>query len=126
MNWKKIVILALVLLVLITAISLVNRKETLKEGAEGVLLDFPAAEIEKIELRQKDMKFVFVRKEALWYLREPLAARADKVALEGILDDFCPLKYDRLVEENARDLKNYGLDKPEIELKYSRWIKLLT
>jgi hypothetical protein len=117
MSWKKIVILGLVLLVLITAIFIVNRKEIGKEGAEGILLDFPAASVEKIELRQKDMKFVFARKGLLWYLQEPLAAKADKVVLESILDDFCPLKYDRLVEENARDLKNYGLDKPEIELK---------
>jgi hypothetical protein len=117
MSWKKIVILALVLLVLITAISLIKRKEMRKEGVEGILLDFPAAKIEKIELRQKDMKFIFARRDALWYLQEPLAAKADKVALESILDDFCPLKYDRLVEENARDLKSYGLDKPEIELK---------
>ena len=117
MSWKKIVILAVVLLVLITTIFIINRKEIRKEGAEGVLLDFPAASIEKIELRQKDMKFVFARKDSLWYLEEPLAAKADKVVLESILDDFCPLKYDRLVEENARDLKNYGLDKPGIELK---------
>ena len=117
MSWKKIVILALVLLVLITTIFIINRKEIRKEGVEGVLLDFPAASIEKIELRQKDMKFVFARRDSLWYLEEPLAAKADKVALENILDDFCPLKYDRLVEEDTRDLKNYGLDKPEIELK---------
>ena len=117
MSWKKIVILAIVLLVLITTISIINRKEIRKEGTEGVLLDFPAAKIDKIELRQKDMKFVFARRDSLWYLEEPLAAKADKVALESILEDFCPLKYDRLVEENARDLKSYGLDKPEIELK---------
>lgn len=117
MSWKKIVILALVLLVLITAINFINRKEMPKAGAEGILLDFPAAKIEKIELRQKDMRFVFVRKNSLWYLQEPLAAKADKVVLESILDDFCPLKYDRLVAENVRDLKSYGLDTPEIELK---------
>jgi hypothetical protein len=116
-SWKKIVILSLVLLLLIIAIFILNRKEMHKTGAEGVLLDLPAAEIEKIELWQKGTKFVFARKSGLWYLEEPLAAKADKAALESILDDFCPLKYDLLVEENARDLKSYGLNKPEIELK---------
>jgi len=117
MSWKKIVILALILLLLITVISIIKRKEINKQVAEGILLDFPAAKIDKIELRQKAMKFVFARRDSFWYLEEPLAAKADKVALESILEDFCPLKYDRLVEENARDLKSYGLDKPEIELK---------
>lgn len=117
MSWKKIAILALVLLGLIIAILLSNRKEIYIEETEGILLDFPAAGIEKIELQQKDMKFAFVKREALWYLEEPLAAKADKAALANIFADFCPLKYDRLVEENALDLKNYGLDHPGIELK---------
>ncbi len=50
-------------------------------------------------------------------LEQPLAAKADKVALESILDNFCQLKYDRLVEEKSRDLKPFGLDKPGIELQ---------
>jgi hypothetical protein len=116
-NWKQIVILALVLLVLIGVISLSKRKETSNQDAAGILLDIPAAKIEKIELRQKDDRFIFTKKNSIWYLTEPLAAKADKVALENILDDFCPLKYDRLVEENARDLKSFGLDQPEMQLK---------
>lgn len=118
MSWKKISALVLLLLGLIAVIGLVNHKEKNSGAAEDILLDFPAAKIEKIELRQKDMKFVFARNGALWVLQEPLAARADKVALASILEDFCPLRYDRLVEENARDLKNYGLDDPEITLMF--------
>ena len=117
MNWKKILALAIFLAVLATAIAYVNHREKGKMAQEGILLDIPAASIDKIELMSKGQRFVFSRSETLWFLEEPLAAKADKVVLENILDNFCRLKYDRLVEEDAKDLKIFGLDKPEIELK---------
>ena len=118
MSWKKIITLLLFLMVLIAAIAYVNLREKRKLAVEGTLLDFPGAQVEKIELLQHGNRFVFSRQDSAWRLEEPLAAKADKVALESILDNFCPLKYDRLVAEDARDLKSFGLDKPEIELKF--------
>jgi hypothetical protein len=117
MSWKKILALALLLAVLIVAIAYVDRRAKGKPAAEGTLTEMPAASVEKIELRNKDGRFVFSRRDMQWYLVEPLAAKADKVALESILDDFCGLKYDRLVAENPRGLKDFGLDAPQIELK---------
>ncbi len=119
MSWKKILALALFLALLLAAIVYVNRRERAKRTAEGTLLDIPAAAVEKIELRSKDKRFVFSRQDTMWVIEEPLQAKADKVTLENILDNFCQLKYDRLVEESARDLKNFGLDDPDIELKLS-------
>jgi len=117
MSWKKIIALLLLLAALIVASIYVNLREKRKQATEGILLDFPAAQVGKIELLQKDKKFVFSLRDTVWRLEEPLAAKADKVALESILDNFCPLKYDRLVSEDAGDLKEFGLDKPEIELR---------
>jgi hypothetical protein len=116
-SWKKIITLLFFLAILVAAIAYVNSREKRKQAVEGILLDFPAAQVQKIELLQNGKKFVFSLHAAVWRLEEPLAAKADKVALESILDNFCPLKYDRLVAENAGDLKSFGLDKPEIELK---------
>ncbi len=117
MSWKKIITLLLFLAILVAAIAYVDYREKRKLAVEGILLDFPAAQVQKIELLQNGKRFVFSLRDAVWHLEEPLAAKADKVALESILDNFCPLKYDRLVAENAGDLKSFGLDKPEIELK---------
>jgi hypothetical protein len=119
MSWKKIIALALFLAILVAAIAYVNQREKAKRDAEGTLLDIPAASVDRIELRSKGKRFVFSRQDTLWMIEEPLKARGDKVTLENILDNFCQLKYDRLVEENARDLKNFGLDDPDIELKLS-------
>ncbi|MCU0275840.1 MAG: DUF4340 domain-containing protein [Acidobacteria bacterium] len=117
MNWKKIAVLAFVLALLSATIVFVNQKEKAKLAVEGILFDIPAATIEKIELRNKTDRFSFSRRDVLWHLDAPLAAKADKAVLEGILDNFCRLKYDRLVAENAAALKDFGLDEPEIELK---------
>lgn len=118
MSWKKILALGLLLAVLFLAIAYVDRRAKGKPAVEGTLLDTPADAVEKIELRNQDGRFVFSRRDGQWYLEEPLAAKADKMALESILDDFCALKYDRLVAANARELKDFGLDAPEIELKF--------
>ena len=116
MNWKKILALALFLALLAAAITWVERREKARPAAEGTLLDIPGSAVERIELRNGSGRFVFRRRDTLWHLEQPLAAKADKVALESILDNFCQLKYDRLVAEDGRDLKTFGLDEPEAEL----------
>jgi hypothetical protein len=115
-NWKKILALALFLALLAAAITWVERREKARPAAEGTLLDINGSAVEKIELRNGSGRFVFSRRDTLWYLEQPLAAKADKAALESILDNFCQLRYDRLVAEDGRDLKAFGLDNPATEL----------
>jgi hypothetical protein len=115
-NWKKILALALFLALLAAAITWVERREQARPAAEGMLLDIPGSTVERIELRNGGGRFAFSRRDTLWYLEQPLAAKADKVALESILDNFCQLKYDRLVAEDGSDLKTFGLDEPATEL----------
>ncbi len=117
MNWKKILALALLLAVLAMAIVYLERKEKGRQASEGILFAIAADAIDRIELRNPEGDFVFTRREPLWQMEKPLAAKADKVALESILDHFSRLQYDRLVAEEAGDLKAFGLDTPGIELK---------
>ncbi len=117
MRWKKIAILVLFLAILVAAIMYVNQRERGRQVVEGTLLDMPSASVEKVELRNSNGRFVFSRRDTIWFLDAPLTAKAEKVALESVLDNYCPLKYDRLVAENPAELKDFGLDRPEIELK---------
>jgi hypothetical protein len=116
-SWKKIAVLLLFLAILAAAIMYVNQKEKDRQAVEGTLLAMPSASVEKVELRNSNGRFVFSRRDMTWFLDAPLTAKAEKVALESILDNYCQLKYDRLVAENAVELKDFGLDRPEIELK---------
>jgi hypothetical protein len=117
MSWKKIIALAIFLAALVVAIATIEQSQKDKAAIEGTLLDIPATMVKRIELRNKDNQFVFERPNSIWQLVEPMAAKADRVALESILDNFCQLKYDRLLEADHRNLHDFGLDKPEIELK---------
>ncbi len=117
MNIRKILALALTLAVLLAAIVLVDRRDRARRSQEGTLLDLTAEAVERIELRNARGAFAFSRDGVGWRLEKPVAARADKVIVEGILDNFCPLKYDRLIAGQGAELKDFGLDRPEIELK---------
>ncbi len=117
MNWKKILALAFLLAVLAAAIVYLERREKGRQASAGMLYTIAADAIDRIELRNPEGDFVFTRREPLWQMEKPLAAKADKVALESILDHFTRLQYDRLVAEDAGDLKAFGLDRPGIELR---------
>lgn len=117
MNWKKILLLALVLAALGAVIFLVERGGTGEKEGEGTLLDLAAEAVDRIELRNAEGEFAFVRRDAQWRMEKPLAVKADKAALEGILDNFSRLRYDRLVAEGDADLKTFGLDRPAVELR---------
>lgn len=116
MSWKKIVLLVAVLMILLVAVFLVNQKEAEKEAKAGKLMDFSGDKIVRMELQRGDEKFLFQKKENTWSLEHPLQAKADKVAVENIVDDFSSLKYDKMVDEQAADFKEFGLDAPRIRL----------
>ena len=117
MNLKKIAILTLVLLALGVAVYFVNRGEKSRQEQEGKLLDRQVAQITRVDLLRGNERFLFVRAGNDWNLEAPLKAKADKIAVENILDNFASLRYDKLVEKEAKDFAVYGLDKPAIELK---------
>ncbi len=117
MSWKKIVALFVVLAALLAAILLVNRRESRRQEAEGRLATLDAARVARIEIVRGDSRFVFERSADRWQMKEPLVAPADRVAVNNILDEYCPLKYDRQVEAAPRDLSAYGLDRPQLELR---------
>lgn len=117
MNIRKILALALALAVLLAAIYIADRHDRARRAAQGTILDLSADAVERIELRNAHGLFAFARGDAGWRLEKPMSARADKVIVEGILDNFCPLKYDRLIAERGAELKDFGLDRPGIELK---------
>ncbi len=117
MNLKKIFILLAILIVLIVGIFISEKKEQEKAKKEGVLLELDPAKVSKIELIQGSQKIIFEKKDQLWSMVEPLNVKADKIQIDNIIDEYCRLRYDREVENEARDLSNYGLDKPQIQLK---------
>ncbi len=117
MSWKKIYILLAVFIGLVVVITLVNNRQKQAQAKEGKLLDIKTDAISKFIIHKSTQRLTFVKEGGVWQLSEPVQAKADKIAVENVLDDFCGLRYDKLVETDARDLKTYGLAQPEIELR---------
>ncbi len=116
MNLKKISILLLILILLLIAVWYVDKKEEKKKAVEGKLYILKPDSIDKIILKRHNKVFEFNKKDNIWYLSQPVKEMADKSEIQNIIDNFSELQFDRLVENDAKDLKKYGLNKPEIRL----------
>lgn len=117
MNWKTFIILTFILAILILFIFYVEKREERKEKFEGKLFTYSSSDINKVELKRGSETIVFERKNDNWEITTPLKTRADKYTVERLVEDFSDLKIERKVEENARDLKKYGLEPPYRILK---------
>lgn len=117
MKWKTLIILAVILALLILAIFYVEKREEKKEKFKGKLLTYNSSEINKVELKRGSESIIFEKKDDTWEITSPLKTKADKYTVERLVEDFSDLKIERKVEENARDLKKYGLEPPYRILK---------
>lgn len=117
MKWRTFLILTFVLLFLIVSIIFVEKREEKKEKFEGKLMTYSSADIKKVELKRGSELIVFEKKDDSWEITSPFKTKADKYTVERLVDDFADLKIERKVEENAKDLKKYGLEPPHRILK---------
>jgi hypothetical protein len=69
---------------------------------------------DKIMLERGPRKAVFARIDGNWKLTEPLETDADQTDLEDFINLLARLRADELVAEKPEDLKQYGLDRPEV------------
>ncbi len=117
MKWRTIIILFAVLAFLLLAIFYMEKREERKEKLEGKLITYSASDINKLELRRGSEIIIFERKNDNWEITSPLKTSADKYTVDRLVEDFSDLKIERKVEENAGDLKKYGLEPPHRILK---------
>lgn len=117
MKWKTFLILTFILLILIISIFFVEKREEKKEKFEGKLITYSSSDINKIELKRGSEQITFEKKDDSWEITSPLKTKADKYTVERLIEDFSDLKIERKVEENAKDLKKYGLEPPHRILK---------
>lgn len=82
------------------------------------VLDYSTDKIEKVTLENSDGTFVIAKKDKNWELTSPAGFKADASKLSSIAINASSLIADKVVEDEAKDLSIYGLDKPvQITLK---------
>jgi len=79
-----------------------------------------ADKINQLQLKSSTGELTTLRKDAqgIWTLTAPAQAPADRNGASDIVTNLANLEEDRVVEENASDLNNYGLAEPRIDVTF--------
>lgn len=86
---------------------------------EKAFASVTAEDIQEVQIRSADGETSRVQKtDSTWRLVEPLQAEADESELSSIASSLATLDIQRVVDENAQDLKQYGLEPGRIEVGF--------
>ena len=85
--------------------------KSVKQLRDGRVLDFDRAQVKGITLESGDGRVVLARADEGWRIAEPVAAKADADAVEGLLSDLQYMRADEFVDTPADDAQ-LGLDAP--------------
>ena len=86
--------------------------------ASPAILKLDEASITKVEIKKLDTPPVVLTKSnsGAWQITEPQQYRADQTNVSGTLSSIASLNSDRVVEDKASDVKQYGLQPPAVEV----------
>ena len=75
--------------------------------------------IEEVDVKAVSGERTVLRKAGdAWRIAEPIAVKADDSEVTGIVTNLASLEIQRVVEENATDLAQFGLAAPRIEVGF--------
>ncbi len=75
--------------------------------------------IDEIEVKSESGDRTTLRKKGSdWEIVQPVAAASDQSAVSGITSNLSSVEIQRVIDENAADLKEYGLDSPRVEVAF--------
>ena len=114
-------IIALIALVLVLgaylAVSnILKNKSTTESKKFDKIIDLSTFDMVEMTIENEDEKIVFVKNEENneWKLVYPEGIRYDKSKLNSAAINFSSVFVEKVIEENASDLGQYGLDKPVV------------
>jgi len=124
MKIRSLIVATFVLLALVGTLYWSDHKkpsiEVTKASANTspAILKLDPASIAKLEIKPKDAEPVALSKDSSghWQIVEPKSLRADQSAVSKVLSSLSSLNSERVVEDKASDLKQFGLDHPAVEI----------
>jgi len=124
MKIRSLVVAAFVLLALIGTLYWSEHRKPTEETARTsadtppTILKLDGAAITKLELKKKDAEPIILTKNssAAWQIVEPKPFNADQATVSGVISTLSSLNSERLVDDKASDVKQYGLDQAAFEV----------
>jgi hypothetical protein len=111
----------IVLLVIAVPLGWYAYRESLKGPVDDSpkrdkLFTVEADKIDELQIKSEAGERTMLRKKgATWEIVQPTAAPPDEAAVSGITSNLASVEIQRVIDENASDLKEYGLVEPRIE-----------
>jgi hypothetical protein len=118
---KSLIVLIVVLLGLSAYIYFVESKKPAggAEEAKPKVFSVNADKIAELSVKAANGDKTLLRKTGSnWEIVEPTATRADDAEVSGITTNVATVENARLVDENPKDLAQYGLAEPRVDVGY--------
>ena len=91
-----------------------------EELRERKIIKVEKEKVKKLALISPERKIVLEKKNDKWEMTSPIKTKGDKWEIENLIDTIKDLKAKKFIEDEAKDLTPYGLDKPS--LKVEMWL----
>ena len=89
------------------------------ENAKAKVFSYDAAKITQVEVKSSGGETTALRKtNDAWAIVKPVETPADRNTVSDVVTTLANLEEQRVVDENAGDLKTYGLAEPRIDLTF--------
>jgi hypothetical protein len=88
--------------------------------AKQAVFSYDAAKINQVEIKSSGGDVTALRKDAngTWTIVKPTSAPADRNTISDVVTNLSKLEEQRVVDENAADLKTYGLAEPRVDVTF--------
>jgi hypothetical protein len=96
-----------------------NEPATDADAKEKMFAGLESDKIEELKLKSESGDVTSLKKEAgSWRMTAPVETAAAETESTGIANVLSQMQIIRVIDENATDLKDYGLDAPRIEVEF--------
>lgn len=121
MNVRGLLAAAVLLAVLGVGVYFSNKAKEAEEkkgpaGDSPKVVSIPEDQFQRIEIVKQDGRNTVLKKTDKWQIVEPEALAVDTDAVNGMVTALSSLASERLVEENAANVAEFGLTRPQLQV----------
>jgi hypothetical protein len=120
-SFRSTLILLVLLAGLVGYIYFVESKKATQpaEEAKAKVFSVTADKIVELSVKPPSGEATVLKKaDGAWQIVQPVQASADESEVSGLTSNIASLEIQRVVEENAGDLKQYGLAEPRVDVGF--------
>jgi hypothetical protein len=90
-------------------------------SAKKKIFTYDSSKINQVEVKSSTGEVTALRKgsDSAWTIVKPVEARADRNVISDVVTNLATLDEQRVVDENAADLKAYGLAEPRVDITFN-------